>query len=207
MGRPKTDTKQKLIDTASELMWQVSYGSVSVDDICKTADVKKGSFYHYFKSKADLAIATMENYYEQSRAVFDEAFSPTRDPVERFDRLADVILEKQVEAFEKYGHVCGCPFAALGSEMAGQEDEIRAKVTEIFSRYEKYYEQALRDMIALGMINKDIDIKARANKIHAFGMGQALMGRIQNSLEPFKRDLKVGWIRILDLEEDKKITA
>jgi hypothetical protein len=38
-----TDTKQKLIDTALELVCKSSYGSVSVDDICKASDVKKGS--------------------------------------------------------------------------------------------------------------------------------------------------------------------
>ena len=37
MGRPGHDTKQTLIDTALELIWKSSYGSVSVDDICKAA--------------------------------------------------------------------------------------------------------------------------------------------------------------------------
>ncbi|MEM6811116.1 MAG: TetR/AcrR family transcriptional regulator [Pseudomonadota bacterium] len=204
---PKTNTKQKLIDAASELIWRNSYGSVSVDDICKAADVRKGSFYHYFKSKVDLALASMENYYEQSKPFFDEAFSPTRPPLERFERLAAIILEKQAEARETYGHVCGCPFATLGSEMAGQEEIIREKANEIFGRYEKYYIQAMRELMDEGLLDQNIDIQTRANKLHAFGMGQALMGRIQNSLEPFKRDLIVGWMRILDVQYNEKERA
>jgi TetR/AcrR family transcriptional repressor of nem operon len=76
MSKTIPDTKQMLIDTASELIWKNSYGSVSVDDICKAADVKKGSFYHFFPLKVDLAIAAMEEFYQSKKAVFDRIFSP-----------------------------------------------------------------------------------------------------------------------------------
>lgn len=56
MGRAPTNTKTKLIETATDLIWRDSYGSVSVDDICAQTGVKKGSFYHYFPSKAHLAL-------------------------------------------------------------------------------------------------------------------------------------------------------
>lgn len=203
MGRSATNTKQKLIDTASELIWKNSYGSVSVDDICKAADVKKGSFYHYFKSKAELAVAVMDNCYDQSKPMFDEVFSPTRPACERFLKLADVVLEEQEKALEQYGFVCGCPCASLGSEMAMQEDLIREKVNKIFETYDKYYEQAIRDLIAEGLIEDGIDVKARAVKVRGFGMGQAAIARMENSLEPFKRDLKIGWLRILGIDEKK----
>jgi len=201
MGRAATNTKQKLIDTASELIWKNSYGSVSVDDICKAADVKKGSFYHYFKSKAELAITVMHNSYTESKPMFDDVFSPTRPPCERFMKLADLILEKQMEALEKYGFVCGCPCVSLGSEMAMQDEGIREKINEIFALYDKYYEQAIRDMAAEGVIEDGVDIKARAAKVRGFSMGQATVARMENSLEPFGRDLKIGWLRILGIDE------
>src|SRR6185436_17785716 len=120
MAHANTDTKQRLIDTALELVWKSSYGSVSVDDICKAADVKTGSFYHFFPSKVDLAIAAMEETSRLSKPFYDEIFSPAHDPVERFERFADFTVEKQEQAAAKYGHVCGCPCASLGSEMACQ---------------------------------------------------------------------------------------
>ena len=64
MARPDNGTRQKLIETAKNLIWTSSYGAVSVDDICRTANVKKGSFYHYFPSKQDLALAAMEEYQQ-----------------------------------------------------------------------------------------------------------------------------------------------
>ena len=74
------NTKQKLIDTAWELLWTSSYGAVSVDDICKAAGVKKGSFYHFFPSKVDLAIAAMEETFACIKPEYDAMFSASNPP-------------------------------------------------------------------------------------------------------------------------------
>ncbi|MCW2286501.1 AcrR family transcriptional regulator, partial [Rhodoblastus acidophilus] len=68
MGGQIPETKRRLIAAALELIWRSSYGSVSVDDICKAADVRKGSFYHFFPSKADLAVAAMDHADKELRA-------------------------------------------------------------------------------------------------------------------------------------------
>lgn len=199
---PKTNTKDRLIDTAVEMIWKSSYGSVSVDDICKEADVRKGSFYHYFKSKADLAVEAMEKHYQSSTVGFDAAFSPSLAPLERFDRMVTLICEKQRQAVKEHGHVCGCPFATLGSEMAGQEDVIRAKADDIFRRYLRYYENAIRDLVAEGLVSNDINIESRAEEISSYACGQAIMARVHNSLEPLERDLKTGIYRLLGINND-----
>ena len=56
MGRT-SDANERLMDAALDLIWEESYGAVTIDDICKRADVKKGSFYYFFDSKAALATA------------------------------------------------------------------------------------------------------------------------------------------------------
>jgi len=197
MGHASCDTKQKLVDTALELIWKSSYGSVSVDDICKAADVKKGSFYHFFPSKVDLALAAMEETVSAFQSNLDEIFSAGKNPVARFERYADFIYEQQVEAAAKYGHVCGCPTASLGSEMACQEDRIRQKFDEIASNKKRYFESALRDMIAEGALPTKTDVKTKADEVYAYMLGQLMMARIQNNLEPLKRDLKQGLLHLL----------
>ncbi|HSG31720.1 MAG TPA: TetR/AcrR family transcriptional regulator, partial [Thermodesulfobacteriota bacterium] len=44
-------TKEKLIDSAIQLLGTRSYNSVGVQELCEHAEVKKGSFYHFFPSK------------------------------------------------------------------------------------------------------------------------------------------------------------
>lgn len=190
------DTKQKLIDTAIALIWQSSYGAVSVDDICKAADVKKGSFYHYFPSKSALAVAVLDFMFEDGRADMDCCFSPDVPPLERFTRLIDMWIAEQKDAMAQYGRVCGCPFTSIGSEMAVQDELICAKVREMIGRIERYFESALRDAVAEGLLPPDLDVKAKASEIYSYGVGAELMARIQNSLSPLE-DMKKGLINIL----------
>jgi TetR/AcrR family transcriptional repressor of nem operon len=75
MGRV-SDAKERLMSAAMDLVWEESYGAVTVDDICQRADVKKGSFYYFFQSKADLAGAALEKMWlEIWRPELDRHFS------------------------------------------------------------------------------------------------------------------------------------
>ena len=201
MRHATCETRQKLIDTALELVWKSSYGSVSVDDICKAADVKKGSFYHFFPSKVDLALAAMDETVSSCKTAYDEIFSASRNPVERFERYADNVYQQQTEAAARCGHVCGCSLASLAAEMACQEDRIRQKFDEITSRKKCYFESALRDMIAEGTLPAKTDVKAKAEEIFSYIVGQLMMARIQNDLEPLKRDLKQGLLNLIGVRK------
>lgn len=203
MNQTKRNTRDILIETAMDLIWQAGYSSVSVDDICKAADVRKGSFYHFFPSKIDLAVAAMEAAFQQFRPVMDEAFSADRPPLERFEKLANDGLEKQKMVAEQYGMVCGCPFVTLGAEMAPQDESIRRKTDEIINHHKKYYEQAILDLMAEGSLPADTDVKGKANKIHSFIMGQLVMARIQNSLAPLDKELKTGIFRMIGAQQKR----
>src|SRR5271170_1885760 len=98
-----------------QMIWESSYGSVSVDDICAEAGVNKGSFYYAFKSKSELAVAAYEHYWEMKSARMDQFFSPRLSPLERLDKFCEYAINDQVSKFEEFGKVLGCPFCALGS--------------------------------------------------------------------------------------------
>lgn len=199
--RMASETRQKLIDTAIDLIWQSSYGAVSVDGICRAAGVKKGSFYHFFPSKADLAVAAMDEHFRLSRPALDAVYAPEVPPLERFANLADLILGFQEEALEKYGRVCGCPFASLGSEMAGQDEMIRAKTDEIFAAHQRYCETALREATALGLLPACTDTARVAAELCSYVLGQLVMARIRNDLAPMRWNLKSGMLRIIGVSQ------
>ena len=84
MGRP-SEAKEKLLLVAFDLIWNQSYGSVSVDQICERASVNKGSFYHFFPSKADLAVEAYEEHWREKQPEMDRIFSPQTPPLERLE--------------------------------------------------------------------------------------------------------------------------
>lgn len=194
------DTKPRLIAAALELIWRSSYGSVSVDDICKAADVRKGSFYHFFPSKAELAAAAMEHADKELRLNYDRIFSPASPPLQRVEDLAEFFIAYQKGAMEKYGHVCGCPSASLGSEMGSQEPHIREKFDAQRRNKTLYYKSLVRDLISEGLIDKDTDAGAKADELFTYLMGRIMLARIENDIEPLRRDLKNGILRTLGVK-------
>lgn len=202
MPRPDNGTRQKLINTAKDLIWTSSYGSVSVDDICRTADVKKGSFYHYFPSKQDLALAAMEEYYHYKvEAIMKPVFAADKPFRAQIDDMIAAIIKDNRDNLAQHGFVCGCPLAALGSEMIGQEEQvIRMKVEEIFTLCREIFLNAFTRAVETGQI-KPVDVHAKAEEVHDFITGLLIMARIHNSLDGLERDLGPGLIRILELEQ------
>ena len=100
-------SKIKVLDTAIDMIWASSYGSVSVDDICAKAGVNKGSFYYFFKSKSDLAVAAFERHWEMKRSLMDKVFSPQTPPLERLDQYIQVIVEDQKTRYRAQGKIPG----------------------------------------------------------------------------------------------------
>ena len=201
------ETKEKLLQVGFDLIWDSSYGSVSVDDICKRAGVNKGSFYHFFPSKVDLALAAMEHSYEEVKRLYDPIFSADTPPLQRFERMVALIIEKQTETVQKFGRVCGCPDTSLSCEMAGLENRIRAKFEEVASRKKRYYETTLRDMVGEGMLPPDTDVKVKAHELFAYLLGQMTLARIQNDLTPLKRDLMPGLLGLLGLPDKAALAS
>ena len=116
MKKP-SETKEKLLQVGFDLIWDSSYGSVSVDDICKRAGINKGSFYHFFPSKADLVVEAYGEHWKVKRPEMDHIFSPQVPPLERIQSFCRMIYADQQQKAEKYGHVCGCPYASVGAKV------------------------------------------------------------------------------------------
>jgi len=186
MGRT-SDANDRLMTAALALMWEQSYGAVSIDDICRRAEVKKGSFYYFFESKADLAVQALERHWQAEKRELDELFSPATPPLERIRAYCDRTYARQVEAKRRTGHVLGCPLCCLGSEICTQDDLIRDKVREILDRKGRYWESAVRDAQAAGVLPPG-DAASGARCAFAFVQGMVAQARLRNDAE-LLRDL------------------
>ncbi|MEC8067130.1 MAG: TetR/AcrR family transcriptional regulator [Pseudomonadota bacterium] len=200
MPRPATNNREKLVETALDLIWRSSYGSVSVDDICKASEVKKGSFYHYFKSKSELAIAAMDKYWEDKQGDLNHIFSPSKPALNRFKDFSDFIIQMTKEKAETYGHVVGCPFSSLGLEVAGNEETIRARCDKIINEHKTFMLSSIRDAEAEGAINNDEDADLKAERLLSFITGLITTSRLKNSTKELERDLEDGIMKILNLK-------
>ncbi|HEY5893984.1 MAG TPA: TetR/AcrR family transcriptional regulator [Chthoniobacterales bacterium] len=182
MGRT-SNAKERLMNAALELIWERSYGQVTIDAICDQAKVKKGSFYYFFDSKSELAVAALEeNWANCNKAKWDKVFSASTSPLERIRSFFQFSYEGQVELQKEYGQVLGCACFSLGSEISTQDEAIRVKTQEILQRQIRYFESAIRDAQAEGSIPAG-DATAKAKCLFALFEGSLGQARIQNDLE------------------------
>lgn len=184
MGRT-SDANERLMDAALDLIWEESYGAVTIDDICKRADVKKGSFYYFFSSKSELAVAALERMWQQeSKPKMDAMFSPSIEPLARIRTYLASMYDFQAEIKRKRGKVLGCPVISVGSETCTCSDEqgVSTKIRELFTRKRRYYESAIRDALAEGLIEAG-DATEKATAVAGLIEGILTQARILNDPE------------------------
>ena len=197
MGRV-SDAKARLMDAVLELIWTGSYGSTTIDHICEKAGVKKGSFYYFFNSKADVAVAALDDAFKEKRVELDAIFSPTVAPLERIRLYCDFNYKKQVQMLAECGFVLGCPLCSLGTEVSTQEQPLRAKIQEILAQMAKYLDTAIRDAHAAGAIHAP-DAEAKGRVVRAYMEGLLTQARIQNNVEVL-RELPDGVFEVLGVK-------
>jgi TetR/AcrR family transcriptional repressor of nem operon len=200
MGRTST-AKERLMEAISQLIWCGSYGNTTIDDICAKAGVKKGSFYYFFDSKADLAVAAIDSDWDRRRKDLDAIFSPVIPPLERFERLAEYMYRSQKDARDLFGRVLGCPLFALGAEVSTQEVRLQRKIEEMLMYKRMYIESAIRDAHTAGLLDCP-DAAQKASVLYTYFQGLLTEARIRNDLEVL-RDAGRGALQILGVGESK----
>jgi len=199
MGRC-SDAKERLMDAALELIWQRSYGAITIDQICEKAGVKKGSFYYFFDSKADLAVAAYDYDWEtESKPYWDKIFSASVPPLQRLKTFLQDTYEEQAKMKAQTGTVLGCPCFSIGSEMGTQEEKLTAKIQEILGFFVRDFEAAIRDAQAEGLIPPG-DAAGKAKCLYALFEGSMGQARIQNDLE-YLKNLSVSAFAMLGVKE------
>jgi TetR/AcrR family transcriptional repressor of nem operon len=181
MGRV-SDAKEKLMEAVKELIWTGSYGSTTIDQICDKAGVKRGSFYYFFDSKAELAQEAIEEDWQRRRPELDAMFSPTVPPLERLHKYCDFNYQFQKELQAKCGCILGCPLFSVGSEVSTQEAGLKKLIEGILESKKRYFESAIRDAHAAGLIHAP-DAAAKARILFCYYQGLVTEARIRNDLE------------------------
>lgn len=204
MGRT-SDARERLIDAIMELIWTGSYGSTSVDQICEHAGVKKGSFYHFFESKTALALEGIQHGWDELRKELDRMFSPVVPPVERIIQCYRHYRKEQIDMLEKHGRVLGCPIHSLGAEISTVDERLREKLQEILAQFIRYYESAIRDAHAEGIVEAP-DPPALARILFAYGEGLLLHARIWNDLSHLD-EMEAGARRILGVKDGRPVDS
>ena len=78
------ESKRKLLEAAFSVIRTKGYTATRVEDICEAAGVTKGSFFHHFSSKEELAVEAAQHWSSVTGALFaGAAYHDPEDPLDR----------------------------------------------------------------------------------------------------------------------------
>lgn len=206
-------TRQKLLETALQLVWQSNYDNVGVNEICSRAGVTKGAFYHHFETKADLFYAASRQYWGELKDELDSILSPSRRPLEQLEDLIEFIVERQKSeplpaasddntGEDEQINVAGCPFFTAGAQVGVEEEKVRQAALEMADNAIRYNAALIRGLQAEGCLASAPDVRQVARMLFTFVQGLLIYGRTRNSIAEIESDLREGLYRLIDLKKE-----
>ena len=180
MGRP-SDARERLIAAAKNVIYANSYKGVTVDDLCAAAGVNKSSFYHFFSSKQDLMLVTLESQWQWfEQAILKPSFADHLSPLEQLEQFFVLVLEWQQNQKQQSGHMYGCPIGNLTLEMSTQDEVIRVRVEQFFRVWLSYIEHMVSEAKVQGIVPATLDTTLTAQALLAYFEGVILIAKGRN---------------------------
>lgn len=176
---PKKNVREKLLETALQILQLSGFNGCSVNDITKEAGVPKGSFYNHFESKDALALEALEHFFERGaerRALLNDQ---TIAPVERLQRHFNLLSEAVIKQnFQK-----GCLIGNFSSEMTSNDD-IRHRLGTIYKSWSRSVESCIRDIEEQGRLRHPMSAETAANFLINAWEGAVLRTKVEQNRAP-----------------------
>lgn len=179
MGRTST-ARERLLDAACGLMLNRGYGTIGVAEICARADVKKGSFYHFFESKQALTIEAINAHWAAQRPDWVATLRGDGPAEDRLERLCLDQAAAQRAAKTEGGAVNGCLFGNLALEMSTQDVVVQARLAEIFDEQIDLVHATLTDAAEQGTIATPAATRTTARAVLAQLEGMVMFAKLAN---------------------------
>ncbi len=151
-------------------------------------------------------MAASRHYWEGMKRDLDAIYSPSFTPLEQLENLIRLIIEKQEsERISGDLEVVGCPFFTSAGQAGAGEAKIRMAAREMEEHVQKYSVALIRGLKADGVLNGDPDVDQVARFLHHFVQGLLMYGRVMNSLDAVRADLRAGIYRLIDLKDAYRV--
>jgi TetR/AcrR family transcriptional repressor of nem operon len=179
MGRT-SDARDRILDAAQELIELRGYSALGVAEICKAAGVPKGSFYYFFESKEELALAVIDEHWAVQRLDWERIMRSDTQPLQRLRQLFEETEAGQRAGQQSCGTVSGCLFGNLSLELSNQTEPIRKRLQEIFDKQIEMVDQVIAEAQQQGDVSV-ADTHEAARSVVAQLEGQVMFAKLYNN--------------------------
>jgi TetR/AcrR family transcriptional repressor of nem operon len=175
--------KDDIVQTGLELVLSRGFNATGVEAILKQANVPKGSFYNFFSSKEEFALAIIDKFVADRVEVLYPIFSDqSLPPLERVRRSFETIIA----IFEGAECSKGCLIGNLGQEMADQFENVRLRLENSLQEWAKSVSQLLLQAQKEHALPADMNAEMLAENLISSFQGALLRSKVKKSPEPLE---------------------
>jgi TetR/AcrR family transcriptional repressor of nem operon len=127
MTKRQTDKRDRLIQTATALVYQQGFYQTTLADIAQQAQVPLGTVYYFFKTKEAIGEALIEYYLRTYREMCQQ-WDSHPDPKARLQAFMQHMLGEGQRLSQS-----GCPIGTLCSELHKQSGSLAQQASGIFN--------------------------------------------------------------------------
>lgn len=178
LPRGRIDKRAALIDIGTAIFTQKGFSTTGIDEIVQAADVPKGSFYYYFSSKEEFAIAVIGNYGRYfSRKLERILEDQDKTPLARLKRFT----EEASSGMMRFDFKRGCLIGNLGQEMASLEENFRVVLLDVLREWRKRFAACLQEAKDIGEILTPVDAATLSHFFWCAWEGAVLCAKLERS--------------------------
>lgn len=181
------ESRERVIEAASELFLGGSFHKIGIAEICETARVNKGTFYHFFPSKLDLLIEVIERYAEACGHDF-ERVARSSDPASK--KLRDVfnVPRQRNQAWKDvHGVSSGCFIGNIILEMAASEPVVRNHAEKAIRDVTLRLQPIVADFLLEQQTYDEEQVPIGAEVLMTLIQGAQIQAKARNEPETFAR--------------------
>ncbi|MGD2184537.1 MAG: TetR family transcriptional regulator C-terminal domain-containing protein [Desulfobacterales bacterium] len=179
----QTTTKDKIVEIGAEIIHQKGYHHTGIQEILNKANVPKGSFYNYFRSKEDFGLQIIDRFLSHFDQMAKDILENTSiAPLKRIDRF----LIASMDHFQSTDYTGGCPIGNLAQEMGDLSSAFRKKLSAAMDSMVKAYSKVLAEAQRVGELSENLDVTATAYFIVAGWHGAIIQMKLVKDLAPLE---------------------
>lgn len=180
---PAHDTREHLLATGEQLCLLRGFTGMGLSELLRTADVPKGSFYHYFRSKEAFGVVMLERYYEAYNQRLQQHFC------QGGGNYREKLLGWYQEAltyFCQHSRLISCLTVKLSAEVCDLSEDMRGALDKGAAQIIAQLANALEK----GRVEKSLSIDGNAmdlaQTVYALWLGASLQAKISRSAVPLE---------------------
>jgi len=140
----KKNTRELLIDSAFQEFYVHGYQGANIAAILKEVGINKGSMYHFFKSKKELALTVIKE-------IIAKRILTKYENILKNDNVIEVLFNTLTSAPDTL--IYGCPLNKMSQEMVYLDEDFKKVLSIVYKEFEK----SIENILVKGIQNSEIE--------------------------------------------------